>query len=58
MSLKNLSDATLASLRILKYPRLCPTWRPIIFEKKMCDMEKVSQTIFFLGLFAMMLESN
>ena len=32
LSLKNLSDATLASLSISIYPRWRPRWRPIINE--------------------------
>ena len=57
LSLKNPSDATLASLSILIYPRWRPRWMPIISEK-MCDMEKCLKPIFFLKLLAMKLESS
>ena len=57
LSLKNPSDATLASLSISIYLKWRPRWRPIIIEK-MCDMVKMSKPIFSLKLKAMKLESS
>ena len=57
LSLKNPSDATLASLSISIYPRWRPRWRPIIGEK-LCDMGKCLKPIFYLKLLAMKLESS
>ena len=57
LSLKNPSDATLASLSISIYPRWRPRWRPIISEK-LFDMEKCLKPIFFFKLLAMKLESS
>ena len=49
LSLKNLSDATLASLSVLIYPRWRPRWRTIIREK-LCDTENnVSNPFSFLN---------
>ena len=45
LSLKNPSDATLASLSFLIYPRLHPRWRPIISEKNVI-WKKLSQKHF------------
>ena len=49
LSLKNPSDATLASMSISIYPRWRPRWRTIIREK-MCDTENnVSNPFSFLN---------
>ena len=49
LSLKNPSDATLASLSISIYPRWRPRWRTIIREK-LCDTENnVSNPFSFLN---------
>ena len=50
MSLKNPSDANLASLSISIYPRWRSRWRPIISEN--------IELIFFRKLLAMELESD
>ena len=57
LSLKNPSDATLASLSISIYPRWRPRWRQIISEKIVC-YGRMSQTHFSLKLLAMKLESS
>ena len=56
LSLKNLSDATLASLSISIYPRWRPIWKPLKV-KILCDTENMSQTHFILKLYAMKLEA-
>ena len=57
MSMKNPSDATLASLSILIYPRWRLGWRPIISEKKMCDIEICLKPIFFQRLIENLLKT-
>ena len=58
LSLKNPSDATLASLSISIYPRWRPRWRPIISEKIVRYRKNVSNPFFPLKLIAMKLESS
>ena len=57
LSLKNASDATLASLSVSIYPRLRPRWRTIIREK-LCDTENNVSNTFSFKIVAMNLESN
>ena len=57
LSLKNPSDATLASLSISIYPRRRPRWRSIIV-KLFSDIEKCLKLILFLKLLAMKLKSD
>ena len=45
LSVKNPSDATLASLSISIYPRWCPRWRSIISEKN-CVIWKYVSNLF------------
>ena len=56
--LKNLSDATLASLSISIYPRWRPRWKPIISENIVWYGKYVSNAFFFLKLYAMKVRSN
>ena len=58
LTLKNPSDATLASLSTLLYPRWRPRWKPIISENIVWYGKWCLKPIFFLKLYAMKLESN
>ena len=58
LPLKNPSDATLASLSTLIYPRWRPRWMPIISENIVRYGKKCLKLIFFLKLLAVKLESD
>ena len=58
LSLKNPSDATLASLSVSIYPRWRPRWRPIISENIVGDRKLSQPHLFPLKLLVMKLKSS